>query len=88
MNILSSHANINNTSFDQRSPGPLEEGVLNCQRQRDIQTEMATLWLNQASGADSVEKHFKITQNAIAWLPSHKIFNGENVYDSENPILV
>ena len=39
----SSHAYISDMSFDQRSPGPIEKGVLNCHRQTDTQINMATL---------------------------------------------
>ena len=41
--IVSSHANISNTPFDQRSPQPPGEGVLNYHRQTHRQTDMATL---------------------------------------------
>ena len=34
---MSSHANISDTLFDQRSPQPPEEGVLNCHRKTDRQ---------------------------------------------------
>ena len=33
--IVSLHVNISITPFDQRSPGPPEEGVLNCHTQTD-----------------------------------------------------
>ena len=36
---MSSHANISDTPFDQRSPQPLEEGVLNCHRHTERQTD-------------------------------------------------
>ena len=38
---MSSHTNISNTHFNQRSPRPLEEGVLNCH----THTDRRTLWL-------------------------------------------
>ena len=46
-NIVTSHANISQAPFDQRSPRLPEEGVLNGHRQTetqpDTQTDMATL---------------------------------------------
>ena len=49
--IVSSHYNISDTPFDQRSPRPPEESVLKChrqtERQRDIPMYIATLWLNR-----------------------------------------
>ena len=45
--IVSSHGHIRWTQFDQKSPGPLEEGVLRrhkqTHRQTDIQTDIETL---------------------------------------------
>ena len=56
---VSMHGNIGRTRFNQRSPRPLEEVVLNYHRHTDrhthTQTGMATLWLNRLSGADSVK---------------------------------
>ena len=37
-NIVPLHANISNTPFDQGSPEPPGEDVLNCHRQSDTQT--------------------------------------------------
>ena len=37
---MSFHANISYTPFDQSSPRPSEESVLNCQRQTHIQTDL------------------------------------------------
>ena len=37
-NIVPLHVNISNTPFDQRSPEPPGEDVLNCHRQSDTQT--------------------------------------------------
>ena len=37
--MVSLHANISNTPFDQRSPQPPEEGVLNCPTHTNIQTD-------------------------------------------------
>ena len=36
---MSLHANISNMPFDQKSPWPQEEGVLNCLRQTDWHTD-------------------------------------------------
>ena len=36
---MSSHANISDTPFEQRSPGHPEEGFLNCHRQANGQTD-------------------------------------------------
>ena len=40
--MLSLHANISDTPWDQRSPRPPEEGVLNCHRHTDRQTDTQT----------------------------------------------
>ena len=37
------HANISNTPFDQRSPQPPKEGVLNYHTQTDRRMDMVTL---------------------------------------------
>ena len=52
--IVSSHGFIRRTQFDQRSPRPPEDGVLNCHRHTHTQTDMATLWLIWPWRANSV----------------------------------
>ena len=37
--IVSSHGNISDTPYDERSPRPPEKGVLNCHRQTHRQTD-------------------------------------------------
>ena len=58
------HGNIMRTQFDQKSPQPSEEGVLNCDRHTDRhtdrQTDIATGRLNRPKGRFS-EKLFIIS---------------------------
>ena len=47
---MSLQTNISDTPFNQRSLLPPEEGVLNCHRQTNTPTDIATLLLNRPSG--------------------------------------
>ena len=62
------HANISDTPFDQKSPGPPEVGVWNCHRQTDGHRDSLTESVQLANSVKSIVQFTYIElQNMIQW---------------------